>query len=209
VLTGNLDDGAAGLATVKKEGGLALVQDPEEADYPSMPQNAMAVVDVDHVLPIAEIVPMLVKLVHEPLVAPDPPPRQEPKLMKIKEELERGEDREGKGPPSGLTCPECGGSLFEREEGEIVHFRCRTGHAYSPESLLAEQFDTLEATLWAAVRALQENAALARRMERSMRQRDRTGASAAGMRYAKRAEEAERHAEVLRGVLLREEAKQA
>lgn len=209
VLTGNLDDGTAGLATIKKKGGMALVQDPAEADYPSMPQNAIAAVDVDHVLPIAGIVPMLVKLAHEPLGPPEPPSRQEPKPMKIKEELERGEDREGKGPPSGLTCPECGGSLFEREEGEIVHFRCRTGHAYSPESLLAEQFDTLEATLWAAVRALQENAALARRMERMMHQRDRSGARAAETRYGRRAEEAERHAEVLRRVLLREEAKEA
>lgn len=208
VLTGNLDDGTAGLATIKKEGGTALVQDPEEADYPSMPQNAIAAVDVDHVLPIAEIVPMLVRLVHEPLADPEPLSRQE-QPMEMKEELERGQDREGKGPPSGLTCPECGGSLFERDEGEIVHFRCRTGHAYSPESLLAKQFDTLEATLWAAVRALQENAALARRMERSMRQRDRFGTSAAEARYAQRAEEAEKHAEVLRRVLLRDEPKEA
>src|SRR5215210_2312803 len=209
VLTGNLDDGTAGLATIKKEGGVAMVQDPAEADYPSMPQNAMAVIDVDHVLPIAELVPMLVKVVNEPLADPDPPPRKEQTLMNIKKELERGEDREGKGEPAGLSCPACGGTLFERKEGEVIHFRCRTGHAYSPESLLAEQFESLEATLWAAVRALEENAALARRMERTMNMRGRAGATASGNRYAQRANEAERHAALLRQVLLQEQSKQA
>jgi two-component system, chemotaxis family, protein-glutamate methylesterase/glutaminase len=209
ILTGNLDDGTAGLATIKKQGGIAVVQDPREADYPSMPQHAIATVDVDHVLPIAEIVPLLVRLVTEPPADPDSPPGQDPPPLDIKDELERGEDREGKGEPSGLTCPECGGTLFERNQGEIVHFRCRTGHAYSPESLLAVQFQTLEATLWAAVRALEENAALARRMARSMSQKLRSGSTAAEVRYNKRAEEAERHANQLRLALLQDETGKA
>jgi len=121
--------------------------------------------------------------------------------------LERGEDREGKGEPAGLSCPACGGTLFERKEGVVVHFRCRTGHAYSPESLLAEQFESLEMTLWAAVRALEENAALARRMERTMNMRGHAGSSASGNRYSQRAEEAERHASLLRQVLLQEQSK--
>ena len=105
----------------------------------------------------------------------------------MKEELEQGKDREGKGAPSGLTCPECGGSLFGGRSRGLVHFRCRTGHAYSPESLLAKQSESVEATLWAAVRALQENAALARRMERRMRH-DRRHSVAIGdaLRQARR-----------------------
>jgi two-component system, chemotaxis family, protein-glutamate methylesterase/glutaminase len=183
VLTGNLDDGTAGLALIKQYGGIAVVQDPEEADYPGMPRSAIASVNVDHILPLAPISP-----------------------MELKNELERGEDREGKGAPSSFTCPECGGTLFEREKAEVVHFRCRTGHAYSPESLLAKQSESLEATLWAALRALEENAALARRMERWMLQRGRprTGAE---QRYTQRAQEAEQHATVLRGVLLEEPKK--
>jgi two-component system chemotaxis response regulator CheB len=188
---------------------MAVVQDPSEADYPSMPQNAIAAVDVDHVRPLADIVPLLVKLAREPLPEPEPAPEKVQELMQIKKELERGEDREGKGEPAGLSCPACGGSLFERNEGEIIHFRCRTGHAYSPESLLAEQYDSLEATLWAAVRALEENAALARRMERMMNRRGRAGSAASEKRYAQRAEEAERHAALLRQVLLQEQAKEA
>lgn len=92
-----------------------------------------------------------------------------------------------------------------------MHFRCRTGHAYSPESLLAKQSATLEATLWAALRALEENAALARRMERWMIQRERERHHPAGAeaRYTQRAQEAERHAEVLRRVLMEEPEKVA
>lgn len=209
VLTGNLDDGTAGLALIKKYRGTAVVQDPEEADYPGMPRSAIASVAVDHILPLAGIGPLLVELAHQPLSDLEPDP-EEGDAMEIKDELERGEDREGKGDPSGFTCPECGGALFEREKAEVIHFRCRTGHAYSPESLLAKQSETLEATLWAALRALEENAALARRMERWMlqRQRERHRAAGAEARYTQRAQEAERHAEVLRRVLVDEPEKQ-
>jgi two-component system chemotaxis response regulator CheB len=204
VLTGNLDDGTAGLALIKKYGGTAIVQDPEEADYPGMPRSAIASVDIDHVLPVAGIAPLLVDLAHQE--APESFPEQED-AMEIKKELERGEDREGKGAPSSFTCPDCGGTLFEREKAEVVHFRCRTGHAYSPESLLAKQSESLENTLWAAVRALEENAALARRMERWMlqRQMERHRTDGTEKRYTQRAEEAEQHADLLRRVLLMEE----
>jgi len=200
VLTGNLDDGTAGLAVVKKHRGVAVVQDPEEADYPGMPRSAIASVDVDHVLPLAGIASLLADLVHQPVDDPQLPPGEED-AMPIKQELELGEDREGRGVPSGLTCPDCGGSLFEREESGLIHFRCRTGHAYSPASLLAKQSETLEASLWAAVRALEENAALAHRMERRMRQ-GRSRDLPVETRYTRRAQEAERHADALRRILM-------
>ena len=66
ILTGALDDGTAGLWAVKDRGGLAVVQDPQEALHSSMPQSALRHVSVDACLPLAEIVPMLVQLVGEP-----------------------------------------------------------------------------------------------------------------------------------------------
>lgn len=201
VLTGNLDDGTAGLATLKKLGGTAIVQDPEEADYPGMPRSALRAVEVDHVLPLLEIGPLLDRLARKPVEAPVYAPEQGDGDMKDK--LEWGDDREKGEFASGLTCPECGGALFEHSQIGIVHFRCRTGHAYSPESLLAEQGNALEASLWAAVRALEENAALARRMEKWMSERGRSPAGEE--RYGKRATEAERHADALRRLLLEEE----
>ncbi len=203
VLTGNLDDGTAGLAVVKRHGGTAVVQDPEDADYPSMPRSAIANVEVDYVLPLAGIAPLLLELIREPLEEPEPEPEEN---LDMKEELEHGHDHEELGVPSDLTCPDCGGSLRESRIEEVVHFRCRTGHAYSPETLLAKQDDVVEAALWAAVRSLLENAALARRMERRLGQGSRLGPGAE-QRYQTRAEEAERHAEVLRRMLVQDEAK--
>jgi two-component system chemotaxis response regulator CheB len=201
VLTGNLDDGTAGLAAIKRCGGVAVVQDPQDADYPGMPESAIANVKVDHVVPLPEIGPLLDHLLREPRPAAvadcDPNVEEEPDAMGTS----KAEDTGGAtwaGEPSGLTCPECGGSLFEKPEEPLLHFRCRTGHAYSPESLLAKQSDGLEAALFAALRALEENAALARRLEKRSRQHDNLLACT---RYEKRALDAEKHAKTLREIL--------
>lgn len=200
VLTGNLDDGTAGLAVVKRHGGIAVVQAPADADYPSMPLSAIENVEVDHVAPLADIPRLLVDLVGQPVneASPDTEGRD------MKEEIELGDDPEEEGVPSDLTCPACGGSLRESRVETVVHFRCRTGHAYSPETLLAKQTDVVEEALWAAMRALEENAALARRMEKRMRQLRHNGPGPEE-RYSRRAREAEQHAEVLRKLLTKEE----
>lgn len=202
VLTGNLDDGTIGLAVVKKYGGLAVAEDPEDADYPSMPRSAIQNVAVDHVSPLAGLAPLLVELVREPVAEASPLPEVED----MKTELEHGNDPEEKGVPSDLTCPDCGGSLRESRVDGVIHFRCRTGHAYSPETLLVKQADVVDAAIWAAVRALQENAELARRMDRRLQQ---TGLSAriAHERYERRAQEAEHHAEVLRRLLMEDKTR--
>lgn len=197
VLTGNLDDGTAGLAAIKKCGGAAVAQDPQEADYPGMPASAIANVDVDHVLPAGEIGDRLGRLLYEPR------PVWEGVCDEVEEEPDAmgvSEDPEAKGSePSGLTCPECGGSLFEKPGERPLHFRCRTGHAYSPESLVAKQFNALEGSLWAALRSLEENAVLSRRLERRSLDHGNLFSSA---RYEKRAQEAEMHAAALRKILM-------
>jgi two-component system chemotaxis response regulator CheB len=199
VLTGNLDDGTAGLAAIKRCGGGAVVQDPEDADYPSMPESAIANVDVDHVLPLGDIGPLLDRLAREPrpaLPADRDTVEEEPYDMGVNDD-----DIGGPGPngePSGFTCPDCGGSLYERPGEKLLHFRCRTGHAFSPESLLAKQADSLDAALWAALRSLEENAAMARRMEKRAREH---GNEMSRKRYERRAQDAERHAKLLRSML--------
>jgi two-component system, chemotaxis family, protein-glutamate methylesterase/glutaminase len=209
VLTGNLDDGTAGLAAIKQCGGVAVVQDPKEADYPGMPASAIENVAVDHVLPLCDIAPLLDRLAREPLPegngdSPDSA-LEEPNAMSTKPEDEGEAAGARDGEASGFTCPDCGGALWEKPGGPL-HFRCRTGHAYSPETLLAKQADNLEGTLWAAVRALEENAALARRMEKRMRE----GGNVLSMnRYERRAQDAEAHADILRRVLYAEEKKVA
>lgn len=67
VLSGGLSDGTAGLIEIKERSGIAIVQDPEEALVPSMPQSAINRVAVDYILPIAEMATVLTDLVYQPL----------------------------------------------------------------------------------------------------------------------------------------------
>jgi two-component system, chemotaxis family, protein-glutamate methylesterase/glutaminase len=157
ILSGALDDGAVGLAVLKEAGGIAVVQDPDDALYPSMPQSALAAVTPDHVVPIAEMADLLCRL-----VATDPPVRPDGDVgpTAAQEEGEAGDFGEA----TGLTCPECGGSIWEVGEGAALRYRCRVGHAYSPTTMLAAQGGQLEAALWVAVRSLEERTDLLRRL---------------------------------------------
>ncbi len=203
ILTGALDDGTAGLAAVKEAGGLALVQDPDEAFASSMPRSARAFVRVDHVLPVRQIGAMLVRLVAEelqPASAKDEPTG--PHVEAIETDLgppsiavEAG-DRPGK--VSVFTCPECHGTLWESEERGIVRFRCRVGHVYSPESMLEAQTDSVDRALWVALRSLEERAALTHRLSERARSRNHQWVAKA---FQERATAADEHAAVIRDLL--------
>jgi two-component system chemotaxis response regulator CheB len=199
VLTGNLDDGVAGLWTVKQLGGVAIAQDPADALFPSMPQNAIRHVPVDHVAPVAEIGPLLVDLITSPVTERETP-RTVPHLVDLEVRIARDEDPikagvQGMGEPSTFACPECHGVLLQVKEGERVRFRCHTGHAFSPESLLAEISDGIENALWNAIRSMQEGALLLRTMGQHIDQRHVRGGGAA---LAARGEELLRQADTLR-----------
>jgi two-component system chemotaxis response regulator CheB len=73
ILTGALYDGTAGLAAVASRGGIAVVQDPGDALFPSMPRNAMSRVDVDHCLPLAEIPALLEQITRPEALGPTSP----------------------------------------------------------------------------------------------------------------------------------------
>jgi two-component system, chemotaxis family, protein-glutamate methylesterase/glutaminase len=201
ILTGNLDDGAAGLLAVKSAGGLAVVQDPADALYAGMPTSAVRHVDVDHVVPLAEIPALLTRLAGQPVE------EKGPAVVATEQSREvdiAGMDRaalesERAGAPSGYSCPECHGSLWEVVEGNLVRFRCRVGHAYSMETLLAEQGASMDAALWTAYRALEERAALTERMAERMRER---GQLMLYQRYQEQTAEARARAELIRGVLM-------
>ncbi len=164
VLTGNLDDGAAGLWAIKQLGGVAIVQDPYDAMFPAMPQSALDAVRVDHVAPLKDIPPLLAQLTAEPArdVAVDVPERLEVEVKIAKQEDPLRAGVGGFGEPSAFACPECHGVLMQLEEGGRIRFRCHTGHAYSAESLLADVRDQIEVQLWNAIRAMQEGDILMR-----------------------------------------------
>jgi len=170
VLSGSLDDGAAGMITVKSRGGTGLVQAFDEALYDGMPRAAAASAPVDAILTVKEIAERLVEIAADPPhPAASPAPAATPPLTDMETsmaDLEPGamHDHDRPGEPSGFACPDCHGALFEIAEGGLVRYRCRVGHAWSPESLVAQQTVSLESALWMALRSLEEKAALTRQL---------------------------------------------
>jgi two-component system, chemotaxis family, protein-glutamate methylesterase/glutaminase len=207
ILSGTLDDGTAGLLEVKARGGLALVQEPEEAAYPGMVLSAIRNVLVDHVAPARELGLILDRLAREDAPASGPgagePAFEDAGTGVGPDPAVRGtaslQNREELGRPASLACPDCGGMLFESERGGFLHFRCHVGHAYSEDALFASQSEALEQALWTAVRVLEEKAELSRRLsERS----GRRGLPAAAARFDMSAREAERGSGLIRRSLL-------
>ena len=109
------------------------------------------------------------------------------------------EARDKPGTLSSFTCPECHGPLWEIPDGELIRFRCRTGHAFTADHMLAEQAEALEAALWVALNTLEESAQMARRLAHEARGRSHDRVAA---RFEERAEDAYRRASLVRGVLL-------
>lgn len=200
VLSGTLDDGTAGLLAIKNAGGLAVVQDPAEAWYPGMPESALRYVAVDHIAPSRDLGALLERLSQEPAPAPSALPgntEQEAEMAQLDSDLMAHPEEMGK--PSGFACPQCGGALFELRNDTLVHYRCRVGHAFSGETLLAEQGQQLEDALWIALRALEENVALAERLaERALAR----GGVRSAEQFRERAQAARARAEIVRNALL-------
>jgi two-component system chemotaxis response regulator CheB len=166
VLTGQLDDGTAGLKAIKQCGGWAIVQDPATAPQPSMPASALANVEVDFRLRIDEIVPAILRIVGggEPAHARAMPPESLQREQMIHHGRQVMENLSAIGQPSGLTCPDCGGGLWELSEQKPLRYRCHTGHAFSAQSLQYAQGESTEHSLWSGVRSLQEREILLRRV---------------------------------------------
>jgi two-component system chemotaxis response regulator CheB len=201
ILSGLLDDGTAGLIEMKRAGGTAVVQDPRDTEWPSMPQSAINHVKVDHVKPASQLGELLTQL----LTDDDSPggSREETEDLLAAEELKEltayEDDADHPGKPSPYACPECGGVLWELNEGELLRFRCRVGHAYSTEALTTEQSLAAENALWTALRALEEQGAIRRRMAERARRHGHVRAAAT---YDERARDLDLQARQVRTLLL-------
>ena len=208
VLTGARDDGRAGMRAIKQRGGIAIVQDPFEAPFPSMPMSVMQEVKVDYSPPLREIPPLLYMLSQETAAEEGryPVPDEVEIEARISEQqMESNEliaSVEKLGTISKLTCPDCHGALWEMRDEQMLRYRCHVGHAYSAESLSEGQSQMLEVALWSAVRALEEKMILARRIVERARKANHNRAA---MLFERRAKEAEEHSSVLRELLLSEQ----
>ncbi|HUR35156.1 MAG TPA: chemotaxis protein CheB [Vicinamibacterales bacterium] len=201
VLTGNLDDGTAGLWTIKQLGGVAIVQDPDEAMFPSMPRHAIEGVRVDHVVALHDLGPLLVQLLsteREAAMQQDQHVEVEAAIASGRNAVEAGVQHIGE--PSSFACPECHGVLLRMKQAGPTRFRCHTGHAYSAASLAAAVNDGIEDALWSAVRALEEAALLMRHLATHARVED---APRRANDFDAQADEAHRQSETVRDVVRR------
>lgn len=209
ILSGGLDDGTSGLWAVKQLGGTAIVQDPEEAAAPSMPQSALRHVRVDHMLRVHDIAPLLVRLVATPADAQEgdlPMPEEIDIEVKIASEDKPKEAGLVKlGSPSEYACPECHGVLLQMKDAVPTRFRCHTGHAYTLESLLSDMDEGIEDALWNAIRALEERVMLIRQAAEHVRQAHDGGDG----ELLARAEETQRRADLVRRAVLAEDEARA
>lgn len=196
ILSGNLNDGTAGLVCIKRHGGVAVVQTPESALYPGMPRSAIEHVEVDYVAPPAGLAGVLTQL------AGTPAPHGKVVAALSTDGFDADESladrRRQPGTPSTMSCPECHGTLWEVNDGDLLRYRCRVGHAYTAETLVAHQSDQLEAALWTALRALEEHGALSRRLAGRAHGR---GHFHSASTFTEQAMAAEHHASVIRDVL--------
>jgi two-component system chemotaxis response regulator CheB len=203
VLTGHLDDGTAGLWTIKQLGGVAIVQDPADAMFPEMPSSAVRHVNVDYSVPLADLAPLLVAVVSSPVderrSVMSPEKREQMDIeVKIAGEHNPLDVNIGKiAEPSPFACPECHGVLLRLKGVEPLRFRCHTGHGYSAPGLVAAVSDSIDEALWSAVRALHEGGMLLQHLGEHLISGDRAAADA----LAAQAGEARRQAEIVREVV--------
>ena len=206
LLSGNLDDGTAGMEVIQMMSGATIVQDPREALYDGMITSAIDAGCAQQILPISEIPSALAELVgarvgeERPTMADEKEEEQDRKELAIdKFDFEQMHSDDQPGVVSSFTCPDCNGALWELTESDILRFRCRVGHAYAVESLLAGQAEGLESAFWIALRALEERAALLRRLiERAGKGANKRSAA----RYTEEEQIVAKRAKTLRDVIL-------
>lgn len=199
VLSGALNDGSAGLIAVERCGGITVVQDPGDAEYSDMPRSALRAVHPDHCVPVGEIAALITRLASEP-AGPSPAvpvelrieaaiSAQEPNAMKTLDKL---------GKRSPLTCPECGGELWQMKDDILLRYRCHVGHAYTSEAVELGQAQQMEHRLWQLLRLHKERSELMR--TRAMHERDLQH-TALARQFEQRAQLYERDADLIRELL--------
>jgi len=203
VLTGLLDDGAAGLVAVDRYGGTCIVQDPDDAEFPSMPKHALAAVPSARRVRLADLAREVVGAVQKPVrEAP-----QVPDELRVRDEVEMASalgqapampDGDPIGEPSGYACPDCHGVLNVVPDEGVLRFRCRTGHAWTADSFMAQQSDSYEEALWTALRVLEERVDISHKLADLALENARDWSEG---HFRQRAADASRSADLIRTML--------
>jgi len=196
LLTGYLDDGTSGLITIQRCGGICIIQDPADADYPDMPKNALNQIKPDYCIPIAEMGGVLSTLVTRKSKKQVKIPEDIIKEVKIAQRvLSDLPSVNSLGEQVPFNCPGCGGVLWKMNKGPDLRYRCHTGHAYTADALLAEQTMKIEETMWTALRMFEERKNLLTTIAKDQKGATRKSAD-------ERAEMSQVHINRIRAILL-------
>jgi two-component system chemotaxis response regulator CheB len=200
VLTGMLDDGAIGLAVIKRCGGVAVVQQPLDARYPDMPQSAIDADHPDFIVPLSTIADSIIKAVY----LPKGPHREVDKELlhevQFLKDPTAANDTAETSELTSISCPDCGGPMRKKTIADYYQYRCHVGHAYTGKWLLSAQKRVSEEVLWSAVRMLEERAQVERELAENERKAGHEGEAA---RLMKRAEESNDHARAVQELIMR------
>lgn len=195
ILTGSLDDGTSGMMAIKRCGGVCIAQDPDDAEIADMPRSVIVNVGVDHCLPISRMGNLLAQLAERTLSKRTPPPKDVVIEASIaRRVLSDLSSVEALGHQVPFNCPDCDGVLWEIKEGDILRYRCHTGHAFTSEILLAAQSARIEETLWVTLRMLEERQNLMATMETRREDKSSSGLS-------RRFKDAKKHIDRVRAML--------
>jgi two-component system chemotaxis response regulator CheB len=207
VLSGLLNDGTSGLWSIKRMGGITIIQEPEDADYPQMPQNVLEYVEVDHTMPVAGMGQFVATLVEEPAPKQKKLSAKELNLLKMEVVIATRDNAfeigiMSYGELTPFTCPECHGALARLVEGRLIRFRCHTGHAYTASALLADLSQSVEEMLWQGMRGMEEMNLLLTNIEKHLKG---LGHRKQAVIFNDKAEEAAHRARIIHDSIFRQE----
>jgi two-component system chemotaxis response regulator CheB len=199
ILTGYLNDGTSGMLAIKRSGGCCIVQDPNEAEYPDMPLSVLESMEADYCVSLNKMGETIQQVINTREVQGIPPPHDVVTEAEIAEKVAIDINLVSDlGEYAKFSCPDCGGGLWQVKDDKIDRYRCHVGHAYSRDNLLHKHSEQLEATLWVALRMMEER----RNLLNSISEKENgKGLQRLGQSHKQRAEDIEVHIQKLKEVL--------
>jgi two-component system chemotaxis response regulator CheB len=199
ILSGFLNDGTAGMLAVKKSGGICIVQDPNEAEFPDMPLSVLNNIEVDYSIGLARMGETLESLLAREPEAVEPPAEIIAEADMAARMTVGIEKVNGLGHHAVYNCPDCGGGLWQVNGEEVTRYRCYTGHTYDEHELLSKLGNNVESTLWVAVRMMEERSNLYAKISMEHKKK---GLARISESYDKNAGELKNHIDTLRDMLV-------
>lgn len=198
ILTGMLDDGTSGMATIKRCGGITIVQDPNEADYPDMPLSVLDNVEVDHTESLSKMGELLKEIIYNA----EPVEMEVPYDVKVETSIDQRistrVENLSQFEKSNINCPDCGGGLYVTQKDHPTHYRCHVGHSFTDRELLIRMSEVMETTFWTSLRMMEERRTLLLKLAKKDQER---GYDTSANRHLERAREMEVHIDNLKQIL--------